>query len=62
MASVDPAFASRGDVLVLDEGVSYAIQQGAKLSRARLHWFKHNDVADLAALLKRIEAEEARDR
>ena len=47
---------------VMDEGCSYPIQQGAKLSRARVFTFKHNDADDLAALLARIEAEERRER
>ena len=46
----------------MDEGCSYPIQQGAKLSRARVFAFKHNDAVDLEALLERIEADEARDR
>uniref|UniRef100_A0A383WDB8 serine C-palmitoyltransferase n=1 Tax=Tetradesmus obliquus TaxID=3088 RepID=A0A383WDB8_TETOB len=62
IASVIPAFASRQDILVLDEGVSYPIQQGAKLSRARVHWFKHNDMASLEALLQQIEEDERRER
>jgi hypothetical protein len=62
IASVIPAFASRQDILVLDEGVSYPIQQGAKLSRARVFWFKHNDMASLEALLQRIEDDERRER
>jgi hypothetical protein len=47
---------------VMDEGCSYPIQQGAKLSRARVFTFKHNDADDLAALLDRIEAAEKRER
>ncbi|KAF6262798.1 pyridoxal phosphate-dependent transferase [Scenedesmus sp. NREL 46B-D3] len=62
ISSVIPAFASRQDILVLDEGVSYPIQQGAKLSRARVFWFKHNDMASLEALLQRIEDDEQRQR
>lgn len=46
----------------MDEGCSYPIQQGAKLSRARVFTFKHNDADDLEALLERIEAEERRER
>lgn len=62
VSSVIPAFASRPDILILDEGVSFPIQQGAKLSRARVHWFKHNDVADLAKVLAKVEAAEAKER
>lgn len=46
----------------MDEGCSYPIQQGAKLSRARVFSFKHNNADDLAALLERIEAKEKRER
>ena len=50
-ASTIPAFAKRGDVLVMDEGVNYAIQNGASLSRSDVLFFKHNDVADLRRVL-----------
>lgn len=36
--------------------------QGAKLSRARVRWFKHNDMRSLEDLLKQIEAEERAER
>lgn len=58
IASVIPAFASRQDLLVLDDGVSYPIQQGAKLSRARVRYFRHNDMQHLEELLQQLEAEE----
>jgi len=58
LASVIPACASLADVLVLDEGCGFAIQQGALLSRARTHWFRHNDVADLARVLALADAGE----
>jgi serine palmitoyltransferase len=58
LASVIPACASRADVLVLDEGCGFAIQQGALLSRARTHWFRHNDVDDLARVLERADQEQ----
>lgn len=62
VASVIPAFASRADILVVDAGCGYPVQQGAKLSRARVFTFKHNDADDLEALLARLEAEERRER
>jgi serine palmitoyltransferase len=60
IASVIPAFASRPDILLVDEGVSFAVQQGVLLSRARTFWFRHNDVKHLEQLLQQIEQEESR--
>ena len=34
---------------------SYPIQQGCTLSRATVHWFKHNDMADLERVLKLVD-------
>mmetsp|Transcript_21080 Transcript_21080/g.35187 ORF Transcript_21080/g.35187 Transcript_21080/m.35187 type:complete len:471 (-) Transcript_21080:17-1429(-) len=47
VASAIPAFAKRGDIIVCDNGVNYAIQSGVALSRSDVAYFKHNDVADL---------------
>jgi hypothetical protein len=41
------------------QGVNYAIQNGAHLSRAKVLFFKHNDMADLQRLLA---AQEEADR
>lgn len=37
--------------------VNYAIQNGGKLSRASIKYFKHNDMDDLEAVLRRVEAD-----
>ena len=47
IASAIPAYAKRGDVIIADEGVSYAIQKGIQASRSKVVWFKHNDVSHL---------------
>jgi serine palmitoyltransferase len=59
IASSIPAFAKKGDVLVIDEGCSYGVMAGAQLSRARVVMFKHNDAADLAAKLEAVNAADA---
>ena len=35
--------------------VNFAIQNGCKLSRATVHRFKHNDVADLERVLQQVD-------
>lgn len=45
--SVIAAFAKRGDLLIVDEGVYEAIQTGVTLSRANVLYFKHNDMVSL---------------
>lgn len=52
IASAIPAYAKRGDVVFCDKGVNFAIQKGLEASRARVEFFKHNDVEDLERLLK----------
>lgn len=55
-ASTIAAFANRGDLLVVDEGVYEALGTGINLSRANVKYFKHNDMEDLRRVLERIEA------
>jgi len=50
-SSTVAAFAKRGDVLVVDEGVYEPLMSGVYLSRANVHWFKHNDMEDLERVL-----------
>ncbi|XP_014677729.1 PREDICTED: serine palmitoyltransferase 1-like [Priapulus caudatus] len=52
ISSAIPAYAKRGDVLFVDAGVSFAIQQGIAASRSHVRYFKHNDVDDLKRLLQ----------
>jgi serine palmitoyltransferase len=58
-SSTIPAFAKRGDLLVVDEGINYALQAGVTLSRSEVRYFKHNDVADLLRVLEGVAAEDA---
>lgn len=50
-SSTVAAFAKRGDVLVVDEGIYEPLMTGVYLSRANVHWFKHNDMDDLGRVL-----------
>ena len=60
MTSLIPAYAKRGDLIVCDAGINYALQSGVILSRSTVHYFKHNDVADLESLLSRLSEEDNR--
>ncbi|KAL7328685.1 serine palmitoyltransferase component [Mucor circinelloides] len=57
ISSVIPAFAKRGDYLVVDEGVSFAVQKGVQISRSIVKTFKHNDMEDLERVLNDINTE-----
>ncbi|KAI9340616.1 pyridoxal phosphate-dependent transferase [Pilaira anomala] len=57
ISSVIPAFAKRGDYLVVDDGVSFAIQKGVQISRSIIRTFKHNDMEDLERVLNEINTE-----
>ena len=60
MTSLIPAYAKRGDLIVCDAGINYALQSGVILSRSTVHYFRHNDVADLESLLSRLSEEDRR--
>lgn len=54
VTSCIPAYSKKGDVLLVDEGVSEPVRTGLNLSRSTVHYFKHNDVQDLTNLLETI--------
>jgi len=60
ISSVIPAFAGRGDLLIVDKGVNYPIQTGVTLSRCDALWFNHNDMADLERVLQQVKKEDER--
>jgi len=51
ISSAIPAFAKKGDIIICDKGVTHSIQTGIVLSRSTVHYFNHNDVADLERVL-----------
>ena len=57
-ASAVPAFAKRGDLLVVDDGCCYSLQLGVTLSRSEVRFFKHNDMGDLRQVLEEVKAED----
>lgn len=57
ISSVIPAFAKRGDVIVADRGVKFAIQKGLQISRSTIRWYDHNDLQSLHDVLLAVEKE-----
>lgn len=62
IASAIPAFAKRGDVLLIDSGANYGIQLGAQLSRSKIVYWNHNDTIDLERKLEAVAESDLRKR
>lgn len=60
ISSVIPAFSKRGDVIVADRAVNYAIRKGIQISRSYVRWYEHNDMDDLERVLARVVKEQAK--
>ncbi|KAG2185030.1 hypothetical protein INT43_000943 [Umbelopsis isabellina] len=58
ISSVIPAFSKRGDLLVVDDGVNFAVQKGVQISRSNVRYFKHNDMEDLERVLEEIRVDD----
>lgn len=61
VSSAIPAYAKKGDVIFVDEGVNFAIQKGLQASRSRVEYFKHNDMEHLERLLLEQEQRDKKD-
>ncbi|EJF56701.1 serine palmitoyltransferase [Dichomitus squalens LYAD-421 SS1] len=57
ISSVIPAFCKRGDIIVADRGVNFAIQKGLQISRCTIRWYDHNDMESLEHVLESVEKE-----
>lgn len=62
ISSVIPAFCKRGDIIVADRGVNFAIQKGIQISRSTVRWFDHNDLKSLEDVLETVEKERRKRR
>lgn len=60
ISSVIPAFSKRGDIIVADKAVNFAVRKGIQISRSSVWWYEHNDLEDLRRVLERIVKENAR--
>lgn len=57
ISSVIPAFCKRGDIIVADRGVNFAIQKGLQISRCTVRWYDHNSMESLQHVLESVEKE-----
>ncbi|KAH0831343.1 serine palmitoyltransferase [Lanmaoa asiatica] len=57
ISSVIPAFCKRGDIIVADRSVNFAIQKGIQISRSTIRWYDHNDLKSLEDVLISVEKE-----
>ncbi|XP_054798683.1 long chain base biosynthesis protein 1-like [Prosopis cineraria] len=62
MFSAIPAFSRKGDIVVVDEGVHWGIQNGLCLSKSTVVYFKHNDMDSLRQTLENITKKHKRDK
>ena len=62
ISSVIPAFCKRGDIIVADRGVNFAIQKGIQISRSTVRWYDHNDLNSLEEVLVAVEKERKKRR
>ncbi|KAG9142171.1 hypothetical protein Leryth_007620 [Lithospermum erythrorhizon] len=60
MFSAIPAFCKKGDIIVVDEGVHWGIQNGLQLSRSTIIYFKHNDMQSLRNTLEKVTQDNKR--
>jgi 7-keto-8-aminopelargonate synthetase-like enzyme len=60
ISSVIPAFSKRGDIIVADQAVNYAIRKGLQICRSTIRWYEHNDMEDLERVLQKVVKEQAR--
>lgn len=60
VSSAIPAFAKKGDLLLVDEAVSEPILTGLNLSRSTVQFFKHNDMNHLRTIMESIAYDDKR--
>ncbi|CEH17490.1 serine palmitoyltransferase [Ceraceosorus bombacis] len=62
ISSVIPCYLKRGDVIVADKGVNFAIQKGIQASRSFVRWYEHNSLSSLESVLADVTKHDKRRR
>ncbi|KAH8727038.1 putative 1,3-beta-glucan synthase component FKS1 [Phaeosphaeriaceae sp. PMI808] len=60
ISSVIPSFSKRGDIIVADKAVNFAVRKGIQISRSTVRWYEHNDMEDLQKVLQKVVKEQAK--
>jgi serine palmitoyltransferase len=60
ISSVIPSFSKRGDIIVADKAVNYAVRKGIQISRSTVRWYEHNNMEDLQRVLEKVTKEQAK--
>ncbi|KAF2641282.1 PLP-dependent transferase [Massarina eburnea CBS 473.64] len=58
ISSVIPSFSKRGDIIVADSAVNFAVRKGLQISRSTVRWYEHNDMEDLERVLQKVTKEQ----
>ena len=56
------AIAKRGDIVVADRGINFAIQKGLQISRCTVRWFDHNVLKSFEEVFLSAEKERRKRR
>jgi len=60
ISSVIPAFCKRGDIIVADRAVNYAIRKGLQICRSTIRYYEHNNMEDLERVLQKVVKEQSK--
>lgn len=60
-SSVITAYAKQGDLIISDEKIMWLFKQGFIMTKAKIIYYKHNDLNDLEKLLKKIKKKDNED-
>lgn len=60
ISSVIPAFCKRGDIIVADRAVNFAIRKGLQICRSTIRYYEHNNMEDLERVLQKVVKDQAK--
>eukprot|EP00003_Mantamonas_plastica_P033027 TRINITY_DN925_c0_g1_i3.p1 TRINITY_DN925_c0_g1~~TRINITY_DN925_c0_g1_i3.p1 ORF type:complete len:454 (+),score=122.48 TRINITY_DN925_c0_g1_i3:32-1393(+) len=58
IVSCIPAFVKKQDMLMVDEGVNFAIRKAVEITRCTVYWYRHNDMKHLEELMEMVKLDD----